>query len=161
MSIIENPNGVEEIFCQPFDKLQQKAMSQEQFKLMFMLCDADKRGVFPTTPDKEKPFQLQLLEKRLEHCFTFKIPQGGLRLFIASLGESAGGVVMYLTYLQYKCKHLGVKELDWDVFSMQIFPMGFPSEEARHKVWLGQKIKSKSGSDNLVDYQSAMKSIQF
>jgi len=47
----------------------------------------------------------------------------------------------------------------------EIFPNGFPSEQDLEKIWDGQKVdrekNNQMASDNLVDYQSAMGSIQF
>lgn len=115
-------------------------------------------------PDKEKPFLFQIIEKRLQHCFTIKIEDHRLILFLCVLAESPGSAIMYLWYLQYWCFINEVKELNLELFCEKIFPMGFFTKSDLSKIWDLQKVsitRDEHGSDNLVDYASAGMSIQY
>lgn len=161
-NITKNPKAVEEIFCIPFSKLPQQQMDIETGQMYFDLSMGSLAKRYVQMDEAKKPFQLKILESSLEHRFTFTIADPNLRLFILYIAQSAGGVIMYLAYLQYECKKNNVKNLDWQMFS-RIFAMGFPSEEDLHKLWDSQKVPfdERGSSDNLLDYQSAMESIQF
>lgn len=161
-------NSVEEIFCKPFDKLKSHEMSEEDTELLIMLLMKEK--INPTnTPiaEKDKPFLYQVIEKRIDACFTFEITDARLILFLCAIAKSPGTAIMYLAYLQYWCKKNDVKEIDLEKFA-EIFPNGFPCEEDLQKIWDEQKVSRRTpegvripGSDNLLDYQTAYKSIQF
>jgi hypothetical protein len=66
---------------------------------------------------------------------------------------------MYCWYLQYESKKRNMKEISFDNF-VEIFPMGFPSEDDLHRLWDAQKVHSeRMSSDNLLDYPQAGKSL--
>lgn len=148
---------IEEKFCKKFGKLQRYPMSEELNKLMIVLFLIKDENNYPSEIKKE--FLYQVISKRLESCFTFLISDWRLILFLMFLSETPGTAVMYLTFLQYWCKQHKVKEIDLNIFSEKIFPMGFPSGDDLHKLWSECKVNAQP--DNLLDYQSAMKSIQF
>ncbi len=161
--ITKQPDAIEVHFCKPFDELKRHSMDSETFKMLAQLLLIPKNGTFS---DDDKPFLVQLIEKRIPGCFTFQINDERLIMFLAVLTETTGSAVMYLTYLQYWCKQKNIKEIDLDIFCQRIFPEGFPSKEDLHALWDKTKVGGKPdgshrGSDNLVDYQSAMKSIHF
>ena len=115
-------------------------------------------------PDKEKPFLFQVIEKRLQYCYTMKIEDQRLILFLCALAETPGLAIMYLWYLQYWCFINDVKELNLELFCEKIFPMGFFSKSDLSKLWDEVKVLrtgDERGSDNLADYASAGMSIQF
>lgn len=158
--ITKQENAVEEYFCKPFSKLQKHEMDKETTGfLITLLMSKDKQKELP---EKEKPFLMKLIEQRIKGCFSFDIKDTRLILFITIIAKSAGTAVMYLTYLQWCCKQKGYKEIDLEKFC-ELFPMGFPNETDLQKVWDGQKVERDNGkgSDNLLDYQSAMVSIHF
>jgi len=159
---IDNPNSVETTFCVPFGKMKQHSMDKETSDLFLKLCIASNEMKKMDIPDSEKPFSYKVLESSLKHRFTFTIEDETLMLFIAFHVQSPGTIIMYLTYLQYSCKQKGVRNLDWTMFS-ELFAMGFPCEKDLQEIWNSQKVKREnmSDNDNLLDYQSAMKSIQF
>jgi|SRR3989304_5130398 len=96
-------DAVEKYFCIPFEKAQVYQMNQENSIFLFQLLMANKLngGGERIIPEKKKPFLVKLIEKRIKHCFTFEINDSGLILFLAIISKTAGGAVMYLTYLQY------------------------------------------------------------
>lgn len=113
-------------------------------------------------PEKEKPGMMQLIEKRIKGCLTIEVIDVRLIVFLAYLCETPGKAVMYLAYLQYRCKLKGIKHPTLEQFG-EMMPWGFPSNEDLKKVWDAQKVtrSGAQGSDNLLDYQTAYKSIQF
>jgi len=158
--VTTQPDSIEKYFCIPFEKIQRVPMNEEDTTLLMQLLMA-KKGI--TMPENKKPFLMQVIEKRIKHCFQYKIEDMRLLMFLMVITVSPGTAVMYLTYLQYWCKKHNCKELDLEKLC-DIFPMGFPEESELKKIWDGQKVirdKQKGGSDNLLDYAAAMKSIHF
>lgn len=160
--ITQREDAIETLFCQPFEKLPRSPMNDELGGMLLrLLFIKDAQNI----PDKEKPFLYQVIEKRIEHCFTFKITDERLLLFLSVLTESPGQAIMYLTYLQYWCKKNDIRELTLDVFCSQIFPWGFPKEDDLRTLWEATKVDRgetlMGGSDNLLDYKTPLLSIQF
>lgn len=148
-------NSIEKLICEPFEKLHRFPMNDELSKIMIQLMLSD-----VNIPEDERPFLYQLIEKRIKHCFSYEINDPKLILFLCILTETPGNAIMYLTYLQYWCKKNDVKELTFHNFCSEIFPVGFPSEDDLQKLWDSQKV-NVGGSDNLLDHQLALESIQF
>jgi hypothetical protein len=98
------------------------------------------------------------MEKRIEVLHDFELDERTL-LFLCCICKSAGVSVMYIWYLQYKSKKRNIKEISLESFC-EIFPVGFPSEDDLHRMWDNQKVLVKGmGSDNLLDYPYAGKSL--
>lgn len=153
-------NAIEEIVYD-FLKSQEKVeMSKESAETFIMI------GLMPSNvnlPKEEKPFIFQLIEKRVEHCFTFKFTDERAILTLCVWAESAGNAVMYLWYIQAWCFKNNVKEVDFLTLGMKIFPTGIFSEEMLKSAWQRQKVKNKEygSSSNLLDYAKAGNSLQF
>ena len=163
-SEIKNPEAIEKYFCVPFKKSARHEMSLDLTEMLVILATADKDVLEANYKDERRgseDFIFELIMKRVKHCFTYNITDFRLIFFLGAIAKSAGTAVMYLTYLQYWCKKHNVSTLDWETFNMRVFPDGFLSEKDLQKLWDGQKVNVKSGSDNLLDYQSAMLSIHF
>jgi hypothetical protein len=112
---------------------------------------------------EEKPFVFQVMEKRVEHCFTFRFIDERALLALSIWVESAGVSIIYLWYIQAWCFKNNVREVDFETLGMRIFLRGIFSKEDLKSVWDNQKLKtnSMSESDNLIDYNVAGLSIQF
>lgn len=163
---IQDPNSLEEHFCKEFEKIMSRdsmmlrTMDDFETEMLLMLLDS-KPVALDKIAVKDKQPLYDIIEKRIKYVYTFKVVDARVILFLACVTKRAGISVMYLAYLQYICKKQNIRELSFDKLTMDIFPDGFPKEEALKYVWDKQKVKRDSGSDNLLDYQSAMKSIQF
>lgn len=159
---INNPSSVEEIFCKEMDKAKKKELDNEYLELFVQLHSA---GVVPTEKIKkeDKFFLYDLIEKRVQYSFSYEINDARVILLLASTAKTAGIAVMYLTYIQYLCKKHGVKELTFETLCQNFFKHGFIDDTFLRVIWDKQKVKKNQfmSSDNLLDYQSAMKSIQF
>ncbi len=151
---------VETVFCIPFEKLRPHPMDEETSGMMIQLLMSHNAPI--DIPEKKKPFLYKVIESRAKASFSFQLTDAKLILFMCVLTKGPGTAVMYLTYMQYWAKKRNVTSIDFSTFCTDIFPNGFPSEEDLHLLWRDQKVeRSEGGSDNLLDYQSAMKSIQF
>jgi hypothetical protein len=91
------------------------------------------------------------------------------KMLLATWCNTIGDVVMYLTLIQYKCKQRGLKALYYDGLAL-MFGDGIIDREFMHKCWDAQKLERKKtyrkflpygGSDNLIDYATAGKSLYF
>lgn len=159
--VTKGANSIEYIFCKPFSELKRHPMDKETMELLIhLMLIKDEIKI----PEEKKPFILKVIEGSLQSRFTFKINDMKLKLFLSHITRSPGCAIMYLTYLQYRCKIQSVIEINLETFCEKIFGDGLPNDEDLHKLWESQKVKrSKTdhGSDNLLDYQSAFKSLQF
>lgn len=156
---VKQENAAETLFCMPFEKLPRLPMSKELMEIIISIMLSQNVNI----PQSDKPLLYQAIEKRAQHCFTFKINDQKLLLFLCFLTQTPGMAVMYLTYLQYWCRKHNVKEMDFDTFCERVFPMGFPAKAEVSKLWDSVKVRRSNGmsSDNLLDYQTALSSIQF
>lgn len=64
---------------------------------------------------------------------------GQLFLFIVSLCDSPGTLVMWTYALRSWQVRNGVAKVDLDHFSRQLFPLGIPTEEGLSAAWAAQK----------------------
>jgi len=169
---INNPSAVEDIFCKKFQKILSdvrllRPMDEHEMKIMLAAVSVDMvegtEDPFDSIKeDPNAPFIVKLTFKILETRFTFTC-SNSLKALIAIVSETAGTAIMYLTYLQCWAKHNKRKYITAEDFSMEIFPNGFPKKEQMQNLWDCQKVDraGSTESDNLLDYQSALKSIQF
>lgn len=152
-------NAIEEVvydFLKDCDLVEMSNDATEMFLRIGMMPKSTKLRI------KAKPFIFQVIEKRIEHCFTFKITDERVLLAISLWAESVGVAIIYLWYIQAWCFKNHVKEVDFETFGLKIFPMGIFSEKDLHSVWENQKVqKNGMESDNLIDYAVAGLSIQF
>ena len=159
--ITKQSDSIEKLFCEEFDKLQRIQMDEELSEILISLLFG---GSEFKIPENEKPQLFQIIEKRIKACFTYSINDDRLILFLCALTRRPGHAVMYLTYLQYWSKKHNIKNLDLETFSEKIFPVGFPNENQLTDLWDKVKVNKPDGtvfySDNLLDYQTAMLSIQ-
>jgi hypothetical protein len=154
----QQADAIETIFAIPFSKLKLHEMSKED---MMFFAELYLIGNKPLNiPEKEKPFLMQVMDKRIDACFTYKMDDTVI-LFIANQSQVVGTAIMYLWYFQYLSKKHGIDRFTMEHFG-NFFGDGFPKNEDLHKLWLNQKIirdTNNFGSDNLLDYASAGQSI--
>lgn len=150
-------NSIEKIFCEEFTKLKPVPLTDSQSEVLInLILDKEKINAIEI---EEKPFLYQLLEKRIEKLHNYKIEVSAM-IYLTSILKSPGNVVMYCWYLQYQSKIKNIKTFTIDDL-VNIFPIGFPSNDELKKVWDMQKIirPSMEYSDNLLDYKEAGKSM--
>lgn len=154
---INDPALIQREICQKMEALPTHEMSPELFETYISVMLAKDIVV----PENEKFFLFKVIEQRLKYCFSYKIEEHRLILLLCAVAETTGQAIMYLWYLQYWCYKNNVKVLTADIFSKQIFPLGFYAKEDLTKIWYDAKVKEKNSDRNLVDFASAGMSIQF
>lgn len=152
-------NAIEEViydFLKDCDRVEMSDESTEMFLKIGMMPKDMKLQT------ENKPYIFQIIEKRIQYCFTFKVTDERVLLAITLWAESAGVAIIYLWYIQGWCFKNNVKEVDFDTLGIRIFPTGILSEKDLRLVWENQKVeKSGMESDNLIDYNISGSSIQF
>ena len=113
--------------------------------------------------EKDKPFLVKVIEKRIDACQTFLISDFRLILFLATISEMPGNAILYLWYIQNWCFKNKIGKIDLDIFCSKIFPDGFLSANQLKIIWNNQKVLNRpiGTYDNLVDYNSCADSIRF
>jgi hypothetical protein len=161
-SYTKKPNAIEEVVYDFLKDCNLVPLSDKNSETLVQVCLMPKDFKIPK---KDKFFLFQLIEKRVEHCFTFKFTDERAIIALAFFAESAGNAIIYLWYIQGWCFKNNVREVDLDVLCGRIFAWGIFSEEDLKTVWDKQKVKRDSkfvlSSDNLLDYDLAGQSIQF
>lgn len=160
--VIETPDSIEKFFCEKFEKTERHKMDDKTTKLLMDLISLNETDIFSQTPKEEIPFLCKIIKSKLKTVFTYNIVDDRVILFIAHLAKTPGATIMYLWYLQYYCKKTDIKEVDFTIFFVLIFPRGFLSIDDLMILWEGQKIENQHPlqSDNLLDYKIAGKSIE-
>lgn len=152
-------DSVEVVVCQSMHTMRPVAMSEDSAKaLLLFLMDDDSRNKMDQNIDKV--WQAQAIIKRLEAQFNKKI-DSRVAFLIAAHAGSIGSCILYAYYIQYLCKLNGIDEFTLDHFG-DYFPNGMFSDEQMQEVWDAQKVERSGnlGSDNLVDYGAAAKSLE-
>ena len=124
-------NAIEEIVYDFLKNQNKSPMSDEMVELFIKI------GLMPKNLEihkKDKPFIFQIIEKRMEHCFTFKFTDYKAILALCVWTESIGNVILYLWYIQAWCFKNNVKEVSFETLGMKIFPYGIFSEDILHSV---------------------------
>lgn len=155
-------DAIEKYFCVPFSKLPKQEMEKDLLE-PFIEYTMGKDEDFDLTLLRKKSWVLQAIEKRIEVCFKYTLDNRSKAFLLMVANGNIGVCVMYLTYLQYISRIRGVKEITFTVFS-DVFRMGFPSRNDLHELWGATKVEREengAGSDNLVDYEVALKSILY
>lgn len=156
---VQDPNAVEELFCKPLEENGEieELKSNFQENLIFIALYEDSQ-IDVLYENIEKEFwQIPILKERISRM-NIGIDKRAL-ITMAFICNTPGKSVMYAYYLAYKAKKLGITEITYDVMLSKIFPSGFFSEKTLEKYWDKQKVRSEGGSDNLLDYDEASKSL--
>jgi len=160
---IDNPEAVETIFCKPFESLEKRSFDSDEKEIILALSIADRAGPqrkIEDLPSVDVPPLVIMIHQSIKGRFTFTLKHESIVIAIAMASKSIGVAIMYLAYIQYWARQNNRREIDWDDF-FKMFPMEFPTDEALRDAWEKQKLTGYTASDNLLDYQSACKSIQF
>lgn len=156
----KNPSAIEEHFCKPLDKFVPQQMSVDQMQLMMVIGMAKQEELVKLEKEFSEVFWFYpAIQKRIDACFTYTM-DAKAKMLLATWCNSIGDMVMYLTLLQYKCKQGGVRTLNYEGLGM-MFANGIIDREYMHKIWDATKVERESGSDNLVDYATALQSLKF
>lgn len=156
----EDPNSVEEIFCKQLQKGKIESLNEDMGKLLVMLLSSPEM-IDPIHKDlSSKSMNLPILENRMKSMG--KEMDKGSAIFVSLACETPGEAVMYSYYISYmmKQRELG-KTITMDSMFTHIFTFGMFDRDSLEKAWDIQKVKRKYGSDNLLDYPEASKSLVY
>lgn len=161
-------DSIEEQFCVPLSKMEFGELTEIQALTIKRATRIEEQNeyasIFKGLEPQETPVSTRFIQKSLHHRFTFTINDPCL-LILSEVCATFGDTIMILTYIQYKAKQKGIKHVTAKALCQEIFPFGFPTKKSLEKAWEMQKVKrdeyNVNGSDNLLDYPFAMKSIQF
>ena len=147
---------VEQLVCIPIDMGERLPMSKDISGILIHAMLMKKVSVKDLDVKKVKgmPAQIQMGIQRLD-AYEYDM-ELSVMIMIGMLGESIGGMVLYITYLQWKIKEKGIDVVTLDQFC-EWFGDGFPGKEFMHEIWKAQKCKGQP--DNLVDRRDACESI--
>jgi hypothetical protein len=159
--VTQLPDSVEMIFCKPLDENGvRKGLDELQMKILITLLQLPQDKIDEMYDDiKSKHWLLAVFEGRLNHIGC-KIDKAS-RLLLSLSCSTPGAAVMYTYYIAYKMKQEGIDELSLDRLCVDIFPVGFFSEDSLHEYWDKQKVNpgKNPGGDNLLDYSKASESL--
>lgn len=128
-------------------------MDQETTKILVTLLKSSKDYKLP---EKDKPFLMRLIEKRIQHCFSYNTNDDRVTFFLSIACQDAGNSITTLWYIQYWCSKNSVKEIDLELLCTRILPWGIPGKDHMKELWLRQKMENEK---NLFDIAEAGKSI--
>lgn len=152
-------NAIEEVVYDFLKDCDLVPMSEDTTEAFLMVSRLPKNI---KVPPEGRTFIFQIIEKRVEHCFTFKFTDERVLLALSLWAKNPANAITYLWYIQAWCFKNQVKEVDFDTFCYRIFPTGIFCEKDLKSVWENQKVQRKGmESDNLTDYDVAGISIQF
>lgn len=130
-------------------------------ELLFSQFKLDNNSKLHKALEKGNFGYLSIFYRRVKLCHSFTISDSALVL-VGSQLRDPGDVVMACNYMQYLCFRRGIKHITPQLVCDTFFPDGFLSEQVARSLWEQQKVKRKlsTDSDNLLDYRSAMRSIE-
>lgn len=154
---INDQNSIEEIVCKAMDKLKPKPLQNHISSILISLTMIPKDVPIP------QEIQTSHILKARVKGMTFNFVDNKPIILLGLVCQSPGLGMLYLAYIQYKCKQLNLKTVSLEDLCSKLFPDGFFDHLDLLKIWDLQKVERFDvfDSDNLIDYSSASKSIQF
>ena len=125
-------------------------MTKDETEIFIILTVYDRGG--QPLPEEAKSFGHRVLEKRLE---VHQVPATDIAIaLLAAISKTPGDCVLYAAVIKALHSKLNRKVTFDDI--VNYFPWGFPTIEARHEIWDGQKVVGeREGSDNWLDHAEA------
>jgi hypothetical protein len=156
----KDPNAVENIFCTEMSKGVIEPLSEDMMKILITLM-MNRESIDEMHREiSSKSMLLNILEDRIK-LMNREIDKGA-SIFVSLGCETPGEVVMYSYYISYMMKEKGIgQKIDLETLCTDVFPLGMFKRESLNKIWDLQKVKRESGSDNLLDYLEASKSLNY
>lgn len=155
-----NPNAIEDNFIAKLKEFNATTLIDEYLSsiLIRLLFVPDDKVSEIYKQFTNSVFNCQVIETKLKF-HTIKL-EDKLKIYLSSLCETPGEIVMYLWWLQWWGFSNNKMTITIQDFNTLIFPMGYFSREDLHIAWNAQKVDRDSiTSDNLLDYFDAGKSI--
>lgn len=155
--VVFGPSAVEYAFCRLFGELRCR------YTIHTLTCvNAVSLATWTELPlSSYKVEIMEAMKSRALSHLTVDIEDRAYT-YLAMVSDRMSVAMMFLTYVQYwACQHR-CKIITFELLRDKIFEHGFPSGRDLGCLWYAQKIERlPGGSDNLIDYKEAQKSIQF
>lgn len=164
-SVTKESDAVEKYFCEKFSEAKFLPMSKDQTEILFKILltkwsEEQQADIEKTLLIKSSTYFV--LHKRIEKMFNITMDVKS-KVFLSTIINSVGTAVMYGTYTAYKMKILKIKHLTINILCESIFPWGFLDDDTLDVLWKNQKVwranQKEFGSDNLLDYNTAIQSL--
>lgn len=157
-----HPDGVEKWAEWLDSQPKNTPMTQEQSKIFIACCmNEDKIENDPKANSivKERSFtSASVFYNRVQSCHSYTISVAAA-MFISTLIDNPGVSTIYANYIQYKAFKNGLKKVGIQDIAMMM-PFGVFSKATLTQAWDLQKYRGDHpGSDNMLDYYEAQKSI--
>jgi len=164
-SVTQEANALETHMCERLNKTSLVPMSKDLSLALIQLLLTKEEGTKKMHEELLKTsWEYKALFERAKSSLTVEFePSGLIMTFFTSVytAPAIGSAIMYIYYIQYVCKQGGIKKFTAQTFCETVFPMGVFRKEDLDEVWDACKVSRNGGSDNLIDYPEASKSIQF
>ena len=153
---VQQEDAIEHLFCIPFVALERVAMSDEILSFLVDSVIQDEAASLHENEAKKR------LSERIKICFSYTMDEK-TKLFLLFLCEGIiNRCIMYLTYYQYVSRRKKIKHFLFPESITNIFADKFPSNSDLDKLWENvrvEKTRRGAGSNNLLDYQTALHSL--
>lgn len=151
-----------EKWCVELDKCERRKMTNKETELMINAIFAEKK--MEGDNDWENLLKgyngVTILYNRVKYCHTYTMSKA-VYVFLGSICDTPGMITEYANFIQYLCHKKHIKHIDMTTFAVQLFHGGFFRENDLQQAWCRQKvITDKGGSNNMLDYNYLMESIQ-
>jgi len=158
-NITKDSEAVERL-CENLETEIMVPLNEQAMKLLITLAtsNSEKIAEIYAGVNKETPM-VKILEDRIG-TMGRSIEKDAL-IFIGLNCQTVGEAVMYAYIISYKMKKMKIENpLGLRTLCEKVFPTGAFSKNSLEKFWDSQKVKSQNrGSDNLLDYAEASKSL--
>ena len=165
-----------ELWCEEVEKCKFSVpqMSEKETGLLVNLSlsaekiDNDKELL--SLVESKQAGMLSVFWLRVKHCHTYKVSMS-LAAFISEviIKNNFGKSTMMANYLQWICHKQHLPKITLKEFCIDVFPMGFPTDEQWHKLWDLQKVDVEylqpdgelyGHPDNILDYTEFAETIR-
>lgn len=164
-STTQEENALEIHMCERLSKAEKVPTSKDMTLVLVRLLLSSEEGIKKMHEELIKAsWEYKALFERAKSYLTVEFELSGLiAAFFGSIytAPGIGNAIMHIYYIQYVCKQKGIKKFTVKTFCEAVFPFGVFRAEDLSEAWDACKVSREGGSDNLIDYPEASKSIQF
>lgn len=152
-------NSIEQ-WCQKLEKCPKRPMNyREIIKYTYYLKYEESQWV---ADEDEQRSMSEIIRRRLWEYHTYDMTKAAT-CFLGNICDSVGIAVMYLNYIQYKCRRHGFEKIDMATLVCTIMEGELFTDQTLREMWEQQKfIPNNAGTalQNMLDAKGCMESIR-